>query len=247
MCKYETRGCVIVMKKREFIINDLLSKIYQNYYTEGKLPTQRNLAKFYKVSRYTIQEAISKLNDIGVIDVVQGSGIFIKENAKQNPLIYNSITATPYSNITSNPIYLKKIQATEEDQRMFDIEQDDFIWEFKRLRIVNYQITQIEQSKLPYRLFPSLELNDVSKSIQAYVQSKNYVISHYITSYTPVLISKEQSQLMSCKKGLPAMKIQNRCLLHDGTVYEYSEVISIDYSCTYITPFNKKNHSQRKQ
>src|SRR5690625_2299605 len=93
MCKYETRGCVIVMKKKEFIINDLLSKIYQNYYTEGKLPTQRNLAKFYKVSRYTIQEAISKLNDIGVIDVVQGSGIFIKENAKQNPLIYNSITA----------------------------------------------------------------------------------------------------------------------------------------------------------
>src|SRR5690625_301896 len=99
----------------------------------------------------------------------------------------------------------------------------------------------------PYTTLFRSELNDVSKSIQAYVQSKNYVISHYITSYTPVLINKEQSQLMACKKGLPAMKIQNRCLLHDGTVYEYSEVISIDYSCTYITPFNKKNHSQRKQ
>nr|WP_259343696.1 GntR family transcriptional regulator [Oceanobacillus picturae] len=46
------------MKKKEFIINDVLSKIYQNYYTDGKLPTQRQLAEFYEVSRYTIQDAI---------------------------------------------------------------------------------------------------------------------------------------------------------------------------------------------
>lgn len=52
---------------------------------------------------------------------------------------------------------------------------------------------------------------------------------------------------MGCKKGIPAMKIQNRCLLKGGVVYEYSEVIAIDYSCTYITPFNKENHSQRRR
>ncbi|WP_026772033.1 GntR family transcriptional regulator [Sediminibacillus terrae] len=235
------------MKKKEFIVNDLLSKIYQNYYSEGKLPTQRKLAEFYEVSRYTIQDAIVKLRDIGVIDVIQGSGIFIRKNVHQNPLIYNSITATPYSKISSKPIYLKKEEATEEDQRMFGIEEGEFIWKFQRIRIVNYQIVQIENSKLPYKLFPNLELRDISNSIQEYVQSENYVISHYITSYTPVLIDKEQAQLMACKKGLPAMKIQNRCLLRSGTVYEYSEVIALDYSCTYITPFNKQNHNQRKQ
>ncbi|AVR00247.1 GntR family transcriptional regulator [Oceanobacillus picturae] len=235
------------MKKKEFIINDVLSKIYQNYYTDGKLPTQRQLAEFYEVSRYTIQDAIVKLQDIGVINVVQGSGIYVQKNVSQNPLIYNSITATPYSRISSKPIYLKKEVATEADQRMFEIEKGDEIWEFQRIRNVNYQIVQIENSRLPYKLFPNLKEEDISNSIQEYVQRKGYEISHYITSYTPVLINKEQSQLMSCKKGLPAMNIQNRCMLRGGTVYEYSEVIALDYSCTYITPFNKQNHSQRKQ
>lgn len=235
------------MKKKEFIIHDLLSKMYQNHYSDGKLPTQRQLADFYEVSRYTIQNAITKLRDIGVIHVVQGSGIFVRKNVNRNPLIYNSITATPYSHITSKPIYLKKEKANEEDQRIFEVGKDELVWKFQRIRIVDYQIMQIESSRLPYKLFPNLEEKDVAYSIQEYVQKNGYTISHYITSYTPVSIDKEQSTLMGCKKGLPAMKIQNRCLLRGGIVYEYSEVIALDYSCTYITPFNKENHSQRKK
>ncbi len=67
------------MKKKEFILNDILSKIYQQHFINGKLPTQRNLAKDYQVSRYTIQTVIDQLADIGVIKSVQGSGIFIKK------------------------------------------------------------------------------------------------------------------------------------------------------------------------
>jgi hypothetical protein len=33
------------MKKREFIVQDLLSKIYQEEFKEGKLPNQRELSK----------------------------------------------------------------------------------------------------------------------------------------------------------------------------------------------------------
>lgn len=234
------------MKKKEFIIQDLLSKIYQNHYPEGKLPTQRSLATFYEVSRYTIQDAIAKLRDIGVIDVIQGSGIFVRKNVNQNPLIYNSITATPYRRITSKPIYLRKEKATEEDQRIFELAENEDIWVFQRIRIVNYQIVQIETSRLPYKLFPTLKVEDITHSIQAYIQQQNYTISHYITSYSPVTINKEQSQLMGCKRGMPAMKIENRCILKGGIVYEYSEVTALDYTCTYITPFNKENHRQRQ-
>ena len=45
------------MKKREFIVQDLLSKIYQEEFSAGKLPNQRTLAQTYGVSRFTIQQA----------------------------------------------------------------------------------------------------------------------------------------------------------------------------------------------
>ena len=49
------------MKKREFIVQDLLSKIYQEEFKDGKLPNQRKLAEIYHVSRFTIQQAIKNL------------------------------------------------------------------------------------------------------------------------------------------------------------------------------------------
>lgn len=50
------------MKKREFIAQDIIGKIYQKKFEDNKLPTQRELAKMYGVSRYTIQEALKKVN-----------------------------------------------------------------------------------------------------------------------------------------------------------------------------------------
>lgn len=237
----------LFMKKREFVVQDILSKIYQEHYSEGKLPDQRSLAKQYEVSRYTIQEAINSLKDIGVIQVVQGSGMFIRQDAKQNPLIYNSLTRNPYDRITSKIVFLKKQLALEEDRQIFELEDEQEVWAFQRIRIVNYKMTQIETSKLPVSLFPDFTASIAEDSIQKYVQQSEHAISHYITSYTPVLINKKQSELLLCKKGTPAMKIINRGILKNGQVYEYSEVIAIDYTCTYIIPFNKESHLTRQK
>ena len=235
------------VKKREFVVQDILSKIYQEHYPDGKLPTQRNLADQYEVSRYTIQEAINSLSDIGVIEVVQGSGMFIRQDTKQNPLIYNSLTRNSYDRITSKIIYLERQPALEEDRQIFELDNEQYVWNFQRIRIVNYKITQIETSKLPVSLFPDFTSSIAEDSIQKYVQQSKYAISHYITSYTPVLTTKEQSELLLCKKGTPAMKIVNRGILKNGQVYEYSEVIAIDYTCTYIIPFNKESHQTRQK
>ena len=90
------------------------------------------------------------------------------------------------------------------------------------------------------------EKKNIESSIQKYVRDKNLEISHYITTYEAVSINREQAELLKCKKGTPAMKILNRGILENGMVYEYSEIIDIDYSCTYFIPFNKQNHSFRQ-
>ncbi|WP_424348717.1 GntR family transcriptional regulator [Latilactobacillus sp. 5-91] len=234
------------MKKNEFIMQDLLSKIYQNQFKDGKIPNQRELAQIYGVSRYTVQEAIKSLAEIGVIKVVQGSGMYVYDNLRNNTMIYNSLTRTPYGRIRSKMISLEQAMSTLEEQQIFQLEEPALIWTFKRLRIVDYKIEQIEISKLPVALFPELSQENVEHSIQKYVQNKGYRISHYITSYQPIAVSKTESELLLCKKGAPAMRITNRCLLEDGRVYEYSQLTAIDYDCTYITPFNKKTHQNRQ-
>lgn len=234
------------MNKREFIVHDLLSKIYQDQFVTKKLPTERELAIQYNVSRYTIHEAINRLRNMGIVKVVQGSGIFIGKNIKTSPLVYNSLTETHYSKITSKVISFEKQLPTKEFQQIFDIKASDEIWSFCRLRIINYQIMQIEYSKLPVHLFPNLAKGDIEKSIQSYVKKQKLQISHYFNTYESIILDKEQAELLQQKKKTPAMKISSRGILTEGKVFVASENIALDYKCTYITAFNKEHHSLRQ-
>lgn len=71
------------MKKKEFVTQDLLSKIYP--FTESgprKLPHGRQLAEEYGVSRFTVRQAIEKLASTGAVRIVQGSGCWVNEQAQ---------------------------------------------------------------------------------------------------------------------------------------------------------------------
>ena len=236
------------MKKKEFVTQDLLSKIYQQH-SEGprKLPPERQLAEEYGVSRFTIRQALEKLASIGVVRIVQGSGIWINEQTRNNPLVYNSITEKRFDQMRYRMISLHKKRPEREDRQIFGLTDDDFIWQFCRLRFVDEVATQIEISRMPAAMFSDLNQVVIERSLQQYVLSKGLQISHLLTSYRAVSVSREQSVLLGCKKGSPAMHINNRGILDGGRVYEISDIIDINYSCTYVIPHNRDNLTFRQQ
>ncbi|WP_333496858.1 GntR family transcriptional regulator [Kluyvera sp. CHPC 1.251] len=236
------------MKKKEFVTQDLLSKIYQQH-SEGprKLPPERQLAEEYGVSRFTIRQALEKLASIGVVRIVQGSGIWINEQTRSNPLVYNSITEKRFDQMRYRMVSLHKKRPEREDRQIFGLTDDDFIWQFCRLRFVDDVATQIEISRMPAALFSDLNQEVIERSLQQYVLSKGLQISHLLTSYRAVSVSREQSVLLGCKKGSPAMHINNRGILDGGGVYEISDIIDINYSCTYVIPHNRDNLTFRQQ
>jgi GntR family mannosyl-D-glycerate transport/metabolism transcriptional repressor len=237
-----------MMRKRDFIADDILSKIYQNKYKAGeKIPTERDLANHYEVSRYTIREALKKLVNIGCIKIIQGSGVFVNETKYKSPLIYNSLTEKKFKDIQSKIIYFKKVTPDTNLEKIFDINgKQTKLWEYKRVRIVDFQKVQIETTRLPFSYFPNLNEEEVKKSVHDYVQQCDYKISHFITTYSSVNVNKEDADLLNCKKGIAAMKIINRGILQNGKVFEYSEIINLDYSVSYFIPFNPHSHNYRK-
>ncbi len=236
------------MKKKEFVTQDLLSKIYQQYSGSArKLPPERQLAQEYGVSRFTIRQALEKLASIGVVRIVQGSGIWINEQTRSNPLVYNSITEKRFDQMRYRMISLHKKRPDREDQQIFGLSEDDFIWQFCRLRFVDDIATQIEISRMPAALFTDLSQEVIERSLQQYVLEKGFPISHLLTSYRAVSVSREQAILLGCKKGSPAMHINNRGILDGGRVYEISDIIDINYSCTYVIPHNRDNLAFRQQ
>lgn len=235
------------MKKKEFVTQDLLSKIYQNSESgPRKLPPERQLAEEYGVSRFTIRQAVDKLASIGVVRIVQGSGIWINEQARNNPLVYNSITEKRFDQIRFRLISLHKKRPDRDEQQIFGLTDDSFIWQFCRLRFVDEEAVQIEISRMPAADFADLNQQVIESSLQQYVLGKGYQISHMLTTYRAVTVSREQAALLGCKKGSPAMHISNRGILEGGRVYEISDIIDINYTCTYVIPHNRANLAFRK-
>jgi DNA-binding GntR family transcriptional regulator len=236
------------MKKNEFVTQDLLSKIYQQ--SDGgphKLPPERQLAEEYGVSRFTVRQALEKLASIGVVRIVQGSGCWINDQARNNPLVYNSITEKRFDQMRYRMISLHKKRPNREEQQIFGLTDDDFIWQFCRLRYVDDNPVQIEVSRMPSAAFADLNQQIIERSLQQYVLQKGFEISHMLTTYRAVNISREQAELLGCKKGCPAMYINNRGILAGGQVYEISDIIDINYTCTYVIPHNRDNLAFRQQ
>ncbi|MBE5980462.1 GntR family transcriptional regulator [Lacrimispora defluvii] len=234
-------------RKTEFIVIDLVSKIYQQKFWNNKLPTQRDLASAYQVSRFTIQKALKRLESIGLISVIQGDGIYVRARALGNPLVYNSMIEVPYQELQSKMLYLKKIIPDPKLVSIFNLNQNEEVWEYKRLRIVRYEITQIETGWIPCRLFPELSREIIEDSIQNHALKNKYQISHFMTNYQPNSLTKEEAELLGCKKGTPAMEITSRGVLKDGTIFVYSKICAIHYECTYIIPFNKEVYLSRRK
>lgn len=233
-------------KKTQFLIEDLISKIFQHQFPEGKLPAERVLAQDYGVSRYTVQQALNRLEGMGMIHRQRGDGIYIRRNVQKYPMVYNSATQIQYSTLRSEMLSLRKIKAGPELIRIFDIEASEEVWEFRRVRIMNYIKTQIETGYLPCTLFPYVDRESVEDSIQNLAMEQGYRISRFMTTYRPTQLTREEAGLLSCKKGEPAFCITSRGYLRDGRVFVHSNITAIHYECTYIVPFNKEVYLHRR-
>lgn len=236
------------MKKKDFIAENIIGKIYQNKYKkEEKLPTERELAILYGTSRDTIRSALKKLVELNFLEIIQGKGIFVKDIIGGGSIIYNSLLNKNYRQITSKILYLKEITPTLEMQKIFDISEKDSLLEYKRIRIVDFKKLQIELTRIPKNLFPNLTLKDIEGSFHEYVISQKYEISHFITTYSAINLKKEEAELLNSKKGKAVMLIKNRGVLTDSTMFEYSELICEEYTCSYISNFNSKLQNLRKK
>lgn len=68
------------IKSYEWVMNDLKRQLEDGSLTAGdRLPSVVKLAEQYQVGRSTIREALSALKAMGLIDIRQGGGTFVKE------------------------------------------------------------------------------------------------------------------------------------------------------------------------
>lgn len=73
------------------VVEQIRSAITAGHFTHGeRLPSERELAETFEVSRGVIREAVKVLNGMGLIESRQGSGLYVRNNPA--PVITRALT-----------------------------------------------------------------------------------------------------------------------------------------------------------
>ncbi|NLP53077.1 GntR family transcriptional regulator [Bacillus sp. RO1] len=189
------------------------------------IPSEREYAENYGISRMTVRQAINPLVNEGLLYRKKGSGTFVSEKKIEQPLQgLTSFTEdmkkrgmTP----TSKLIHFEVIPANRFIAKELNISEYAPVYEIKRIRLADGEPMDLETNYLSANLVKGLTEEEVKASIYSYVEEKlGLRITHAEQMIESVRASEEHEKLLYIEKDHPMLYIQRNTFLHDGTPLE---------------------------
>ena len=232
------------------VINDLNKRIMANEFVDKKLPDERSLSEQYQVSRSSIKRALNVLANKGLIFKKRGSGTFI------NPLYLKNQSSFKYEGTNlgitdslntegAKPsiqlLDFRVIPASQELQQDLFLTADEFVYEIKRLRLLDDQPFMIESGYIPIKLVPQLNRQVVSGSIFNYVQKTLHAaVTKSFLSIAADASNTTDQELLHLQPNEPVSLMSGIFFLDDGTPFEVSNM-RLHYQYMKYTTFVSTN------
>jgi len=210
------------------------------------LPTESALQEMFSVSRVTIRQALKRLTEEQIIESIQGSGSYVKEE-RVNYDIYQ-LTGF-YEKLADRNVDthsdVKVFEVIKADARLAEklqLAPDDKVWHVKRVRFIKQKPVNLEETWMPLALFADLTWEVMENSKYHYIeQIKKMVIDRSEQELLPVMPSAEAIAALSLDPAKPILEKVSRGFLKDGRVFEFSRNVfnSDDYNFTLVA---KRRH-----
>ncbi|MBN2503768.1 MAG: GntR family transcriptional regulator [Bacilli bacterium] len=208
------------------IRNDLKAKIESGIWKEGSLiPTEKELAETYGVSRVTIRSAIKELVNEQYLIRRPGFGTMVylnKESLSNFTLVRSFTNEMREMGLTSNTIEaeLNLIKADNKLAQIFQIKEGDPIYNLRRVRGDKIPILYSDTY-----LLPITEITDevLSGSLYQYLAKKQVFFDHFEEKVSAVKAAKEITAKLRIYSDAPQLKRIRYSFDENNRLIEYTE------------------------
>lgn len=210
------------------------------------LPTESSLQETFSVSRVTVRQALKLLTEEQIIESIQGSGSYVREE-RVNYDIYQ-LTGF-YEKLADRNVDthsdVKTFEVIKADVKLaetLNIRPDDKVWHVKRVRFIKQEPVNLEETWMPLAMFADLTWEVMENSKYHYIeQIKKMVIDRSEQELVPIMPSQEAIDALALDPAKPILEKVSRGFLKDGRVFEYSRNVfnSDDYKFTLVA---KRRH-----
>ncbi len=216
------------------ILKDLEKRIFDNEFPAKKLPDERTLTSQYGVSRSSIKRALNVLANEGIVFKKRGSGTFVNPLYLKNRSLFNyegsNLGVTDSMRADGKKPGIKVldfsvIPATKEMQTDLFLAAEDFVYQIRRLRLLDDQPVMIETGYIPIKIAPELSRTIVSGSIFNYLEDKkNQTVTKSFLSIEAQPSTEEDQKLLNLTPQEPVGVMSGIFFLDDGTPFELSNM-----------------------
>lgn len=205
------------------------------------LPTESSLQEAFNVSRVTVRQALKLLTEEQIVESIQGSGTYVKEERVNYDIyqltgFYEKLADRNVDTHSEVSIF-EVLKADAKLAEKLNLSHDDKVWHVKRVRFIKKKPVNLEETWMPLALFPDLTWEVMENSKYHYVeQIKKLVIDRSEQELVPIMPSEEAIAALSLDPAKPILEKVSRGFLKDGRVFEYSRNVfnTDDYKFTLV-------------
>lgn len=191
-----------------------------------RIPSERDLAKTFNVSRMTLRQAIQTLVDEGILERKVGSGTFVSSRKVQERMTgIESFTETmqsqgrkPTSNTVSYHVKPASISETEQLQ----LEDETLVLRMERVRYADGVPICFEVATIPYHLIESLGKKEITSSLYKTLEEKKDIhVGKAEQTISAMLASERIAEFLDIKRGEAILQLKQITYSRNGIPFEY--------------------------
>lgn len=234
------------------IINLLKNRLNSSIYNVGDLlPSEKELAALYDVSRNTLRKALKTLEEEGMIERRHGSGTYLRNKHFQASLThldsFTEIARNEGKTPTSQILKFELQRASDDIATSLRVSHDEPVYYAKRLRFIDNIAMQVEETWLSASRFPDLTIAHMKNSKFAYIENECGVkILGCYESIQPILPSPEVAQLLHISALDPIVRMQTQAVDEQQNPIDYSILYTnmFEFQVKYFLPRKATTGSQ---
>jgi GntR family transcriptional regulator len=176
---------------------------------DTQLPSERELAERFAVSRMTLRQALDELEAEGRITRVRGSGSFVRR-----PTVAMGPTLTSFTEDmrargmapSSRLLGFERIEpGTASSELLAEVPED--VIQVERLRMADQEPMCIEVAQFPASLQGLLESGDLEQSVHAILRAGGIELTSLVRRVRAVAAGPRESRLLGLQAGAAALEV----------------------------------------
>lgn len=210
------------------LADEILQKIErEEYKPNDKLPTERSLCEKHGVSRATVRQAFSYLEQKGYIFKVQGKGTFVAPKIVEQSLLefysFSDEMKKQGREPRSEVVAFKVVEVPGEVCKKMKLSEGRLVYEIKRIMFADNEPMMYEKTYLPIERFPELtrEKLENGSMYELFISNYSVVFKSAEESFQPIKMTEQEAAYLHTDIDEPSMKIERVSYEKEGAI-EYS-------------------------